>query len=53
MGLTVIGALIPSVVKMSLGLVFKSGEVKLAIQTGVLDKDHACFITSCTYIYRL
>ena len=38
MGLTVIGALIPSVVKMSLGLVFKSGKVKLAIQTGVLDK---------------
>ena len=38
MGLTVIGALIPSVVKMSVGLVFKSGKVKLAIQTGVLDK---------------
>lgn len=38
MGLTVVGALIPSVVKMNVGLVFQSGEVDLSIQTEVLDK---------------
>ena len=32
MGLTVIGALIPSVVKVTVGLVYQSGEVELAIQ---------------------
>lgn len=38
MGLTVVGALIPSVVKINVGLVFKTGEVGLPIQTDVLDK---------------
>lgn len=38
MGLTVIGALIPSVVKVTVGLVYKSGKVKLAIQSGILDQ---------------
>ena len=38
MGLTVIGALIPSVVKITVGLVYKSGKVKLAIQSGILDQ---------------
>lgn len=38
MGLTVVGALIPSVVKMTVGLEFAFGEVALNIQTGVLDQ---------------
>lgn len=38
MGLTVIGALIPSVVKVTVGLVYQSGEVELAIQSGILDQ---------------
>lgn len=38
MGLTVVGALIPAVVKMNVGLVFKTGEVDLPIQTEILDK---------------
>ncbi|MGO3170953.1 MAG: PTS system mannose/fructose/sorbose family transporter subunit IID, partial [Bavariicoccus seileri] len=38
MGLTVVGALIPAVVKMNIGLVFKSGDVELPIQTEILDK---------------
>lgn len=37
MGLTVVGALIPSVVKMTVGLEFTFGEVALNIQTGILD----------------
>ena len=37
MGLTVVGALIPSVVKINVGLVFQSGKVKLPIQTQILD----------------
>lgn len=37
MGLTVVGALIPSVVKINVGLVFKSGKVKLPIQSQILD----------------
>lgn len=38
MGLTVVGALIPSVIKMTVGLEFTFGEVALNIQTGVLDQ---------------
>ncbi|MDO4680235.1 MAG: PTS system mannose/fructose/sorbose family transporter subunit IID [Aerococcus sp.] len=38
MGLSVVGALIPSVVKMKVGLVFTTGKVKLPIQTDILDK---------------
>lgn len=38
MGLTVVGALIPSVVKINVGLVFKTGKVKLPIQSDILDK---------------
>ncbi|MBM7708435.1 PTS system mannose/fructose/sorbose family transporter subunit IID [Enterococcus lemanii] len=38
MGLTVVGALIPSVVKMNVGLVFQTGEVEMPIQTEILDK---------------
>ena len=38
MGLTVIGALIPSVVKIHLALNFKVGKVNLNIQEGILDK---------------
>lgn len=37
MGLTVVGALIPSVIHMTVGLEFAFGEVVLNIQTGVLD----------------
>ncbi len=37
MGLTVVGALIPSVIKMTVGLEFTVGEVALNIQTGILD----------------
>ncbi|MGM0213569.1 PTS system mannose/fructose/sorbose family transporter subunit IID [Enterococcus sp. AZ109] len=37
MGLTVVGALIPSVVKINVGLVFQSGKVELPIQTQILD----------------
>lgn len=37
MGLTVVGALIPSVVKINVGLVFTSGKVKLPIQSDILD----------------
>lgn len=38
MGLTVVGALIPAVVKMKVLLKFQTGEVKLPIQTEILDK---------------
>ncbi|NVY96005.1 PTS system mannose/fructose/sorbose family transporter subunit IID [Lactobacillus sp. DCY120] len=38
MGLTVIGALIPSVVKMNVALTFQTGKVKMGIQKEVLDK---------------
>lgn len=38
MGLTVVGALIPSVVKINTGLVFKTGDVEMPIQTEILDK---------------
>ncbi len=38
MGLTVVGALIPSVIRMTVGLEFTMGEVALNIQTGVLDQ---------------
>ncbi len=38
MGLTVVGALIPSVVRMTVGLEFTTGEVALNLQTGVLDQ---------------
>lgn len=38
MGLTVVGALIPSVVKLKVGLVFKTGDVKMPIQKEILDK---------------
>lgn len=38
MGLTVIGALVSSVVKIDVATVFKTGEVSLPLQTEVLDK---------------
>ncbi|MDN3955606.1 PTS system mannose/fructose/sorbose family transporter subunit IID [Sporolactobacillus laevolacticus] len=38
MGLSVVGALIASVVKITTPLTFQTGQVKLALQTGVLDK---------------
>lgn len=38
MGLTVVGALIPSVVKINVGLVFQTGDVKMPIQSEILDK---------------
>ena len=38
LGLTVVGALIPTVVKLNLGLTFNMGEVSFGIQEGVLDK---------------
>ena len=38
MGLSVVGALIATSVKMTTGLNFKVGEVKLALQADVLDK---------------
>lgn len=38
MGLTVIGALVASVVKIDVATVFKTGEVSLLLQTEVLDK---------------
>lgn len=38
MGLTVVGALIPSVVKMTVGLEFSLGDVALNIQDGVLNQ---------------
>ncbi|MDT3428254.1 PTS system mannose-specific IID component [Paenibacillus forsythiae] len=38
MGLTVVGALIPSVVKMNVLLKYQTGEVTLPIQTEILDK---------------
>ena len=38
LGLTVVGALIPTVVKLKLGLTFSMGEVSFGIQEGVLDK---------------
>ena len=37
MGLTVVGALIPSVVKMKMATVFTTGDVKLPIQKDILD----------------
>ncbi|WP_223881527.1 PTS system mannose/fructose/sorbose family transporter subunit IID [Affinibrenneria salicis] len=38
MGLTVVGALIPAVVNVHVGLTFSSGEVELPIQSEILDK---------------
>ena len=38
MGLTVIGSLVATVVKVSTSLTFQMGKVNLALQTGVLDK---------------
>ncbi len=38
MGLTVVGALIPAVVKVNVGLTFTSGEISLPIQSEILDK---------------
>lgn len=38
LGLTVVGALIPSVVKINVGLTFAMGEVSLGLQEGILDK---------------
>lgn len=38
MGLTVVGALIPAVVKVNVGLSFASGEISLPIQSEILDK---------------
>lgn len=38
MGLTVIGALVASVIKINVAPVFKTGEVSLSLQTEVLDK---------------
>ncbi|MDU6444165.1 MAG: PTS system mannose/fructose/sorbose family transporter subunit IID, partial [Streptococcus sp.] len=37
-GLTVIGALVASVIKINVAPVFKTGEVSLSLQTEVLDK---------------
>lgn len=38
LGLTVVGALIPTVVKLKLGVTFTMGEVSFGLQEGVLDK---------------
>lgn len=38
MGLTVIGALIPSVIKMTVAIKFQTGKVSLPIQSAILDK---------------
>ncbi|MBN7273797.1 PTS fructose transporter subunit IID [Ligilactobacillus pobuzihii] len=38
MGLTVVGALVPSVVKMNVALTFQTGKVKMGIQKEVLDQ---------------
>lgn len=38
LGLTVVGALIPSVVKIKMGLTFTMGDVTLGLQEGILDK---------------
>ncbi|MDF7681993.1 PTS system mannose/fructose/sorbose family transporter subunit IID [Lactobacillus sp. ESL0679] len=38
MGLTVIGALIPSVVKINVALAFQTGKVKMGIQSQILDQ---------------
>ena len=38
LGLSVVGALIPSVVVLKTGLTFQTGSVKMALQSGVLDK---------------
>ncbi len=38
LGLTVVGALIPTVVTLQTGLTFHFGSVKMAVQSGILDK---------------
>lgn len=38
MGLTVVGSLIPTVIKINVATVFKTGKVKLSIQNDILDK---------------
>ncbi|WP_206612212.1 PTS system mannose/fructose/sorbose family transporter subunit IID [Sporolactobacillus terrae] len=55
MGLTVVGALIPSVVKMNIPIEFKTGKVTLPIQTEILDKIMpALLLAVLTYVvYKL
>ncbi len=55
MGLTVVGALIPSVVKMNVGLVFQTGDVKMPIQSEILDKIMPALLpVAITYtVYKL
>lgn len=38
LGMMVVGALIPTVIKVSCGLTFTMGEVTLDVQTGILDQ---------------
>lgn len=55
MGLTVVGALIPSVVKMNVALTFQTGKVKMGIQKEVLDQIMPALLpVALTYIvYKL
>lgn len=55
MGLTVVGALIPSVIKMTVGITFKTGKVKLPIQTDVLDKIMPALLPALLtfFVYKL
>ena len=55
MGLTVVGALIPSVVKMKIATVFTTGDVKLPIQKDILDKIMPALLPAAiTYlVYKL
>lgn len=55
MGLTVVGALIPSVIKMKVGLVFQTGKVKLPIQKEILDQIMPALLPALLtfIIYRL
>lgn len=55
LGLTVVGALIPSVVKVTTPLAFSFGEVSLGLQEGVLDKILVALLPVCVtaVIYSL
>ena len=55
MGLTVVGALIPSVVKMKISTVFTTGDVKLVIQDDILDKIMPALLPAVMtyFVYKL
>ena len=55
MGLTVVGSLIPSVVKMKISTVFTTGDVKLVIQDDILDKIMPALLPAVMtyFVYKL